>query len=135
MNNFIIRLNYNIFYHKQVVQEPNFECEEIYLIHTGGIAVCEPSSFEEPILVYGKGGAINIYNVVLQDTLDFKFVAVCDNSFKVETTGEILHNLVDERYGFFPANKYKDKDPRKILTSQKDIANKIVLYSMGTEDF
>ena len=53
------------------MQEPDFEAEEIYLIHSGGIAVIEPTSFREPILIYGKGGAINIYNVVMNDTLNF----------------------------------------------------------------
>ena len=62
-------------------------------------------------------------------------MAVCDNSFKVEPTGEILHNLMDERYGFFPFNRHKDKDLNKRLKSQQDTANNIVLYSMGTEDF
>ena len=58
------------------------------------MAVCEPTSFSEPILVYGKGAVINLYNVILQDTLNFKYVAVGDNSFKInESSGEIMINL------------------------------------------
>ena len=59
------------------------------------MAVCEPTSFSEPILVYGKGSVVNLYNVILQDTLNFKYVAVSDNSFKIdEKSGEIMINLV-----------------------------------------
>ena len=76
INQFVIGLNYNAFQHKQLVQEPKYQCEEIYLIQKGAVAVCEPTSFAEPILIYTKGGAINIYNVVMDDVLDFKFVAI-----------------------------------------------------------
>ena len=60
------------------------------------MAVCEPTSFREPILVYGKGAVVNLYNVILQDTLNFKYVAVAENSFKIdESSGEIMINLVE----------------------------------------
>lgn len=53
------------------------------------MAVCEPTSFNDPILIYGKGAVINLYNVVLNDTLNFKFVTVSNSSFNINSTGEI----------------------------------------------
>ena len=42
------------------------------------MAICEPTSFTDPILIYGSGAVINLYNVIFEDTLNFKFIAVSD---------------------------------------------------------
>ena len=89
----MIALNFNAFFHKQTVQEPNFDAEEVFFIHSGGVAVCEPTSFKEPILIYGKGGALNIYNVVMDDKLNFKLMAVNEDSYQVYTPGVVAHDV------------------------------------------
>lgn len=72
-----------------MLQEPNHDNGLVYFIQRGGVAVCEPTSFSDPILIYGKGGVINLYNVVLNDTLNFKFVAVSESFFNITPKGEI----------------------------------------------
>jgi len=58
---------------------------------------------------------INLYNVVLNDTLDFKFVAVSERSITVESSGEIRIDLLKQRDGFFSekAEDYNKKEQQK----------------------
>ena len=77
-------LRFNCFNHGQTIQSPMFECEEMHFVQTGGIAVCESSCFREPILVYCKGAVINLYQILIQQKLDFEFLAVSKDSFKVD---------------------------------------------------
>ena len=59
-----------------------YNCSEIHFIQSGGVALCESSCFGEPVIVYGKGSAINLYQILMKQKLDFKFVAVSRDSFK-----------------------------------------------------
>ena len=67
-----------------------FECEEMHFVQTGGIAVCESSCFGEPILVYSKGAVINLYQIIMQQKLDFKFLAVSKDSFKMDSQEKMI---------------------------------------------
>lgn len=67
----------------------------IYFVQAGGVAVCEPTSFSDPILIYGKGAVLNLYNVVLNDTINFKYISLSESSFTVESSGEIHLNLLE----------------------------------------
>ena len=54
------------------------------------MAICEPTSFTDPILIYGSGAVINLYNVIFKDTLNFKYIAVDDNLYHFDhSKGEI----------------------------------------------
>ena len=44
-----------------MLQSSMYECEQVYFIYAGGVAVCEPTCFNEPLLVYGPGTVINLY--------------------------------------------------------------------------
>ena len=61
----VVMLRFNSYAHGQVIQSPNYEASELHLIQRGGIAVCESSSFAEPVLVYSKGAVINLYQILM----------------------------------------------------------------------
>ena len=92
-------------------------CSSIFLVAKGAVAVCESTSFAEPFLVYGKGAVINLYNAILDDKLDFNYVAVQADSFKMNKFDEIHLNLrvqrgkcfsIDEDYQRNPGHNNKD---------------------------
>ena len=60
------------------------------MVYSGGVAVCESSCFEEPILIYGKGSVFNLYQVIMNQKLEFKFVAVAEDSFKVKESEALI---------------------------------------------
>lgn len=47
------------------------------------MAVCEPTCYEEPIVVYRKGTVFNTYQLLLEVTLQFSFKAISSKSFVV----------------------------------------------------
>lgn len=71
VNNIVVMLRFNVYNHGQIIQSPMYDCSDLHLVQTGGIAVCESSSFGEPILVYGKGAVVNLYNILMNQKLDF----------------------------------------------------------------
>ena len=40
--------------------------------------MCEPTSYQEPIMVYGPGAVLNVYQVLFNTSLEFDFRAVSD---------------------------------------------------------
>ena len=90
INYLLVNLQYNCFRHKQVIQTANYNCDSVILISKGAVYVSEPTSFNEPILVYGKGAVINLYNVILKDKLNFNYVAIKDSTFEVLPSDEIF---------------------------------------------
>lgn len=81
VNNMVICLHYNSIEFGVVIQTPFYDCDEVYLIHSGGVAVCEASCYGEPILIYGKGAVINLYEVMMNKKLEFKYVSVREDTF------------------------------------------------------
>lgn len=91
INYMTISMSYNRFEHGQVIQTPKYDCQEIYCIYRGGVAVCEPTSFGEPILVYGPSSVINIYQILMDHTFGFKYVAVNERCFaRRNASNEVL---------------------------------------------
>lgn len=74
-------LAYNSYSHDELVQSSLHKSELVYFIHYGGVAVCEPTCFSEPILVYGPGTIINLYQVLMDETLQFDYKALCPSAF------------------------------------------------------
>ena len=72
-------------------------CSSIFLVAKGAVAVCESTSFAEPFLVYGKGAVINLYNAILDDKLDFNYIALQADSFKMNKSCEIHLDLKVQR--------------------------------------
>ena len=81
VNSMIVNMSYHNFEHGQTIQSAKYECQEIYFVKQGGIAVCEPTCFGEPILIYGKGAAINLYQCILSCRLEFCFIAVSSDTY------------------------------------------------------
>lgn len=91
INNLVISLQYNVFKQGEVIQTAMFECTYVYMIGSGSVAVCESSCYKEPILVYGRGAVINLYQIMMEQQLPFNFVALTDQCFKyTNDRGEIL---------------------------------------------
>ena len=102
VNNMIVQLTYNFYEHGQVIQSAYADCEEIFLVSKGGIAICEPTCYSEPILVYGVGGIVNMYQILMDQDQMFKLVAVCQSYMNVQTyTGSILIDREDFQLGIF----------------------------------
>lgn len=65
INRIIVSLTYRSFVHNQLIQSANTTPDELYFICQGAVVVCEPTCYEEPVVVYRKGTVINIYQVLL----------------------------------------------------------------------
>ena len=78
INNLVIALQYNVFYQGQVIQTSKYDCQVVYFVKSGYVAVCESTCYQEPILVYGKGAVINLYQILMDRRLPFTFISVCD---------------------------------------------------------
>ena len=95
INNLVIALQYNVFYQGQVIQTSQYDCQVVYLVKSGYVAVCESTCYQEPILVYGKGAVINLYQILMDRRLPFTFISVCDSEFRYNADGEILIETKD----------------------------------------
>ena len=72
-------------------------CSSIFLVRKGAVAVCESTCFAEPFLVYGKGAVINLYNAILDDKLDFNYIALQADSLEMNKSCEIHLDLRVQR--------------------------------------
>ena len=72
-------------------------CSSIFLVAKGAVAVCESTCFAEPFLVYGKGAVINLYNAILDDKLDFNYIALQADSLEMNKSCEIHLDLRVQR--------------------------------------
>ena len=57
----MIALQYKSFDHNDKISRGQFNVSESYFIVRGGVAVCESTSYKEPIVVYGPGAFILMY--------------------------------------------------------------------------
>ena len=83
-----------------MIQSPKAYCDEIFFIRSGGIAFCESTSYHEPIIVFGKGSVINVYQVIMDDSLEFSLYAVCEESYQVSREADdflIASSTITER--------------------------------------
>ena len=61
VNRLIVNLIYKSYRHEEIIQSSKSVCDEVFFIKTGAVAVCEPTCYQEPIVVYGPGSFINLY--------------------------------------------------------------------------
>ena len=47
------------------------------------MAVCEPSCFNEPVIVYQKGNVFNLYQNMIEQELEYECVAVDTDNLQV----------------------------------------------------
>ena len=69
--------------------------------------MCESTCFGEPILIYKKGGIINLYQVIINKKIDYAFIALEERLFKARINNdgeqEILLSQKDiEQYFLWP---------------------------------
>ena len=95
INHLNVSLSYRSMEHNQVIQSPNYASENAYFIMRGAVAICEPTCYQEPILVYGAGAFFNFYQILVGTTLNFSFKALSSSYYKKENDGFI----------YFDANK------------------------------
>ena len=88
VNSLLIKLGYHKFVHGQVIQSQNHEADEVYFITSGSVAMCESTCFSEPVVIYTKGNVINLYQVILDKRLNFKYVAMDTSYLDVKATEE-----------------------------------------------
>ena len=65
VNRIVVCLSSKSFFDDQLIQSANAFCHDIYFVVKGGVAVCEPTCYQEPILVYREGAVLNVYQVLL----------------------------------------------------------------------
>ena len=76
-----------------MIQSANAYCNEVYFIRSGGVAICEPTAYKEPIMVYGKGSVVNMYQVIMDEPLNLSFYAVCDESYQISKDSSGCHEI------------------------------------------
>ena len=59
-----------------------YDCTHIYFVTKGGLAICETTCFEEPFLIYGPGAVVNLYQVMMNQRLNFSIKAVSAEFFE-----------------------------------------------------
>ena len=111
INRIVVSLTYKSFDHNQLIQSSNAFCHEVYFSCKGSVAVCEPTCYEEPILVYGKGTVFNTYQILLEDQLEVQYKAISNNSYNVseESDGQAVINHREEKKEYFPLQTFSDK--------------------------
>ncbi len=81
MSNFIVSFSYRTYLAGEIMQRPDQESFEIWVVWQGSIAICEPTEFQEPILVYTKGAIVNLYQIMMDTTLPFTYRAIRDDEY------------------------------------------------------
>ena len=75
VNRVLVSFSLKSFHNEQLIQSANAFCHEIYFVRKGRVVVCEPTCYQEPILVYRKGTVFNVYQVLLNTQLELVFKA------------------------------------------------------------
>ena len=70
------------------------------------MAAIETSCYKDPILVYGPGAFINMYQVIINHPLQVDFKAISSHSYEV-IDGEIRYNSLSTWQYFKPVNPGK----------------------------
>ena len=61
ISNFIISIFHKKLHCGEVIQYGNMPSYHVNIIWEGSVVVCENTEFKEPIMVYRKGAALNVY--------------------------------------------------------------------------
>ena len=49
---------------------------DLIIVWQGAVALCEQTEFEEPVMVYSRGTPINLYQIMMDTDIPFKFRAI-----------------------------------------------------------
>lgn len=78
VNRIVVSLRYKSFEHNKMILQGKFLAREAYFLTKGSVAVCESTCFKEPIMVYRPGTFLLFYQALLEDSIDFDYLAVAD---------------------------------------------------------
>mmetsp|Transcript_45924 Transcript_45924/g.60872 ORF Transcript_45924/g.60872 Transcript_45924/m.60872 type:complete len:166 (-) Transcript_45924:1484-1981(-) len=122
VNNLIVMMSYSHFDHGQIIQAAKYESSEVYFVSQGGVAVCEATCFTEPILIYTKGAAINLYQILMNRRLPFSFIAASNDCYTARTdllTEEIHVNYSQKEIERFRASEALKRNNQQPLYKYK----------------
>ena len=85
-----------------MIQSGNAYCHDIYFIREGGVAVFEPTCYSETILIYEKGTVLNVYQVLMNVSLEIAFRAFDTKNEKQIDTMTISRENFLEACAKFP---------------------------------
>ena len=100
-------------------------------MYTGGVAVCEPTSFGEPIMIYRKGAVINLHAVMFDVNTMFRYVAVSEGSFNFSEQNKIeiaARDLLNQ-------NSFLIKPPDQKMNTENSKIKDSQLYSIEKNTF
>ena len=105
----------------QVVQCGSQHSYEVNIIWEGNIAVCESTEYSEPIMVYKRGTAINVYQILMDHKLPFDYRACWKDEYSIGA----------DKFAYF--NKLHDERRLEILMEVgtwgiRDSTTKITLF-------
>lgn len=81
INNFMVNLAYRKDYAGQVIQYGSQVATDMFIIWKGCVVVAERTEFKEPILIYTKGAAFNLYQIIMGCQLPFDYRAIEDDEY------------------------------------------------------
>ena len=87
INNLVATLTFQRFRHGVKIQSAQYDAEEVYFVNKGGIAVSEATCYSEPLLIYGEGSVINLYQILMNETLQFDYLTISSCSFDIKKMG------------------------------------------------
>ena len=97
ISNFVVSFAHQTRHCGEVVQHGDKHSFDIYIIWEGSVAVCENTEFREPIMVYKKGTAFNIYQILMDVKLPFDYRACWADEYKVGKDGVAYFNELHEQ--------------------------------------
>lgn len=81
INNFMVNLQYRKDYAGQVIQHGSQKANEMFIIWSGVVIVTERTEFHEPILIYTRGTAFNLYQIMMRCDLPLDYRAAAEDEY------------------------------------------------------
>ena len=81
INNFMVSLSFRCDYAGEVIQYGSHDYTDMYIVWKGCVIVTELTEFNEPLTVYHKGTAFNLYQIMMDKKLPFDYRAICEDEF------------------------------------------------------
>ena len=95
--------------------------------------MCESTCYSEPILIYGEGAVVNMYQVMMRKKHMFKLVTVSEQFFESKSKeGQIVIGKSDYKNGIFSKNNLS---LRKAKLSDQDQLRKdhVEIYTLNED--
>ena len=80
----------------EVVQYGSKHSFDVNIIWEGNIAVCESTEYAEPIMVYRRGTAINVYQILMDHKLPFDYRACWQDEYSIGADKYVYFNKLHE---------------------------------------